>query len=150
MVERLALTMKDRGIKLEVFDAGMVSLRQGLPADRAPGGAQVLQPPRRQPQRRPATLASLAHSVQSLPPDSTWAATRLGQFQLPINAAAIVAGGHVRVGIEDPLFFHYDKTIPATNENLVWTIVRIATEPQRPLTTATEARALVALDAPSG
>jgi len=88
--------------------------------------------------------------VQSLPPDSTWAATRLGQFQLPINAAAIVAGGHVRVGIEDPLFFHYDKTIPATNENLVWTIVRIATEPQRPLTTATEARALVALDAPSG
>ncbi|HOU91117.1 MAG TPA: 3-keto-5-aminohexanoate cleavage protein, partial [Polyangiaceae bacterium] len=152
MVERLALTMKERGIKpeLEVFDAGMVNLAKYLERNELLVGRKYFNLLFGNINTAPATLASLAQLVQSLPADSTWAAAGLGQFQLPINTAAIVAGGHVRVGIEDSLYFDYDKTISATNEDLVRRIVRIASELRRPVATAAEARALVGLDAPAG
>jgi len=152
MVERLALTMKERGIKpeLEVFDAGMVNLAKYLERNELLVGRKYFNLLFGNINTAPATLASLAELVQSLPGNSTWAAAGLGQFQLPINTAAIVAGGHVRVGIEDSLYFDYDKTISATNEDLVRRIVRIASELQRPVATAAEARALVGLDAPAG
>jgi 3-keto-5-aminohexanoate cleavage enzyme len=51
----------------------------------------------------PATIGNLAAMVAALPQDSVWAGAGVGQFQLPMNVAAIVAGGHVRVGVEDSI-----------------------------------------------
>ena len=85
--------------------------------------------------------------TESLPENSLWAAAGLGQFQLPMNVAAIVAGGHVRVGIEDSLYFDYCKEVLATNENLVKRIARIAEEMQRPLATTKETRRMMGLAA---
>ena len=84
--------------------------------------------------------------IQALPENSLWAGTGLGQFQLPMNTAAIVAGGHVRVGIEDSIYFDYHKEILATNEMLVRRVARIAEEMQRPLATAQETRQLIGLE----
>ncbi len=93
----------------------------------------------------PATIANLAVMTESLPENSIWAGAGLGQFQLPMNIAAIVAGGHVRVGIEDSLYFDYCKEVLATNENLVKRIARIAEEMQRPLATTKETREMMGL-----
>ena len=80
-----------------------------------------------------------------MPADSIWGAAGLGQFQLPMNAAAVIAGGHVRVGIEDSIHYDHAHTQLATNRQLVERVVRLAGELQRPIATAAEARAMSGL-----
>jgi len=56
---------------------------------------------------------------------------------------AIVMGGHVRVGLEDNLY--YRKGMLATNEQLVVRIARLAAELGRPVATPHEAREILGL-----
>jgi uncharacterized protein (DUF849 family) len=94
----------------------------------------------------PATVGSLATMVNSLPEHSFWAAAGLGVFQLPMNAAAIVAGGGVRVGIEDSAYYDAGKKRLASNEELVRRVVRIAEVLGRAPATPTETRCLAGID----
>ena len=55
--------------------------------------------------------------VNNVPADWTWSAFSLGRDQMPYVAAAVLAGGNVRVGLEDNLFL--DKGVLATNAQLV-------------------------------
>ncbi|MFC1670689.1 GNAT family N-acetyltransferase [Spirochaetota bacterium] len=146
-IERLAMIMKERGIKpeLEVFDAGMVNLAKYLERHRIISGIKYFNILLGNLNTAPATLASLSSIAGSLPKDSLWAAGGLGQFQLPMNAAAIAGGGHVRVGIEDSIYFDYNKEVVASNVMLVQRIVRLAEELQRPLATSEEARTMIGL-----
>jgi uncharacterized protein (DUF849 family) len=91
-------------------------------------------------------MVDVIHQVSSLPQRACWGAAGGGRFQLPINTAAILMGGHVRVGLEDNLYYDYDKTIPATNEMLVKRIVRVAKELGRPVATPAEAREILGLE----
>ena len=61
-------------------------------------------------------------------------------------------GGHVRVGLEDNLFYDYEKTVPAANAGLVERVVRISKELGRPIAAPADARAILGLDtrSPSG
>ncbi|MEM9755952.1 MAG: 3-keto-5-aminohexanoate cleavage protein, partial [Pseudomonadota bacterium] len=52
-----------------------------------------------------------------VPHDWTWSAFSLGRAQMPFVAAAVLAGGHVRVGLEDNLWL--EKGVLATNAQLV-------------------------------
>jgi uncharacterized protein (DUF849 family) len=52
-----------------------------------------------------------------VPSDWTWSAFSLGRDQMPYVAAAVLAGGNVRVGLEDNLWL--DKGVLARNEDLV-------------------------------
>ncbi len=146
-IERLAMIMKEQGIKpeLEIFDTGMVNLAKYLERHRIISGIKYFNILLGNLNTAPATLASLSHIAESLPKDSIWAAGGLGQFQLPMNAAAIVGGGHVRVGIEDSMYFDYNKVVVASNLMLVQRIVRLAEELQRPLATPEEARRMIGL-----
>ncbi len=94
----------------------------------------------------PATIGNLSMLSEALPENSIWAATGLGGFQLPMNTAAITAGGHVRVGIEDSIWFDYKKTRLTSNKELVDRIVRISNELQRPIATSQEARSMLGLE----
>jgi len=67
----------------------------------------------------PGTLFDLAHMVQSLPPGVQWAAAGIGKFQLKINFASVLMGGHVRVGLEDNIWFNQDSRDLATNPRLI-------------------------------
>lgn len=147
MVERLALAMKDQGVKpeLEVFDLGMINLARYLERNGLIGGRKYFNLLLGNLNTAPATLGTLATLVAALPADSTWGAAGLGQFQLPMNAAAIVAGGHVRVGLEDSIHYDHARTRLATNRQLVERVVRLAGELQRPIATAAEARAMCGL-----
>jgi 3-keto-5-aminohexanoate cleavage enzyme len=148
MIERLAMRMQERGIKpeLEVFDLGMINLAKYLERNGIIKGRKYFNLLLGNINTAPATISNLASFTDALPDDSVWAAAGLGQFQLPMNAAAIIAGGHVRVGIEDSIYYDYGKRQLATNEALVKRLVRIAEEMQRPLATTDEAHTLLELN----
>jgi uncharacterized protein (DUF849 family) len=93
----------------------------------------------------PAGIRDLVFLVDSLPSGSTWSATGIGRFQTQINAAAILMGGHVRVGIEDSIYYSYPKKELATNTKLVKRIVRLANELGREIATPTETREMLGL-----
>jgi len=94
----------------------------------------------------PAELRDLVYLVDSIPEGNTWAATGIGRYQIGINAAAIIMGGHVRVGLEDALYYHQATRELATNENLIKRVVRIAGEVGREIATPQEARRILGLN----
>ena len=64
------------------------------------------------------------------------APTGIGQFQTQINNAAILMGGHVRVGIEDSIYYGYPDKKLDINQNLIERIVRLSHELGREIATA--------------
>jgi len=73
-----------------------------------------------------------------------WMASGIGRNHLPISAHAISMGGHVRVGIEDNIYFRKGE-YAKSNAQLVERIVRISNELERPVATVPEAREIYGL-----
>jgi 3-keto-5-aminohexanoate cleavage enzyme len=97
---------------------------------------------------RGASPASLEHAMYMrslLPPDAIWSIAALGRWQLPLSTLCLIAGGNVRVGLEDNLF--YRRGEPATNAQLVSRIVRLARELDLEVATPDQARELLAISA---
>jgi 3-keto-5-aminohexanoate cleavage enzyme len=93
----------------------------------------------------PATVPALVAGVQALPAEVTsWSATGIGRGHLPIMAAALALGGHLRVGMEDNLFFAAGQAVQS-NAELVSRAAELAEQLQRPAMTGTEARTLLGL-----
>ena len=144
-VRSLAQTMVEAGTKpeMEIFDTAMVDAaldlaRHGLAA--APlhfdfvmglGGAQ------------PATARQLTHLAGLIPAAATWTVAGIGRHQLPMGILAIAMGGHVRVGLEDNLYFRKGEL--ATNAQLVARMARVAAEAERPVATPDRARRILGL-----
>jgi uncharacterized protein (DUF849 family) len=93
----------------------------------------------------PFDLIGLGHMIQLLPDDTTWSVGGLGRFQTDAVVTALAAGGHVRIGIEDNIHYDRDRTVLATNAQLVERVVRIAREIGREPATPQEARAKIGL-----
>ena len=75
----------------------------------------------------PATAKSLLHLSEIVPRGSTWSVIGIGPGQLPMAMIAMAIGGHVRVGMEDNIY--YSKGVLAkSNAQLVERVVRIAKE----------------------
>jgi 3-keto-5-aminohexanoate cleavage enzyme len=144
-IRSLAKLMRDKGIspELEIFEAGFINtakylkvkgyLESPLHFNLLLGSLGSI----------PANIRDLVYLVESLPSGSTWSATGIGRFQTQINVAAMLMGGHVRVGIEDSIFYNYPKRELATNERLVKRIVGIAKEIGREIATPDEAREIL-------
>lgn len=147
MIQDLALIMKEKNIKpeLEVFDLGMVNVAKYLERYEILEGTKYFNILLGNVNTAPATMGDLAHITASLPQDSVWAGAGLGGFQLPVNTTAIAAGGHVRVGLEDSMYYDYHKNTLATNVSLIERIVRIANELQRDIASANETREMIGL-----
>ncbi|MEA2229524.1 MAG: 3-keto-5-aminohexanoate cleavage enzyme [Solirubrobacteraceae bacterium] len=91
----------------------------------------------------PATVDQVQHMRRLLPPDVPWSVCAPGRTQLAMNTYCILAGGHVRTGLEDNLYYaHGDR---ATNARLVERVVRLAGELGRPVATPEQAREVLAL-----
>jgi 3-keto-5-aminohexanoate cleavage enzyme len=145
-LEMLAIETLAKGIKpeLEVFEAGMVEtcnryLEKGL-----------LKPPLHFQfvlgviGGMPATAKSLLHLSEILPQGSTWSVIGIGPGQLPMAVIAMAMGGHVRVGLEDNIY--YSKGVLAKNNaQLVERIVKIANEFGREVAKPAESRKLLNL-----
>jgi 3-keto-5-aminohexanoate cleavage enzyme len=94
----------------------------------------------------PATIAQVEHLRRLLPDGSPWSVCAIGRAQLPLNTYCLIAGGHVRTGLEDNL--HYTRGELATNADLVARVVRLAGELGREVASVEQARELLRLPAP--
>ncbi|HEY4315091.1 MAG TPA: 3-keto-5-aminohexanoate cleavage protein [Actinomycetes bacterium] len=90
----------------------------------------------------PGTAAALVAAVAALPEGCSWSATGIGRSTLPVALAALSAGGHLRVGMEDTLTLAMGRPVRA-NEELVARAAELATLAQRPPMTTDDVRALL-------
>ena len=97
----------------------------------------------------PGRIEDLAAMARELPDGWSWAGAGIGRHQLPINTAAIIMGGHVRVGLEDNPFHDFARRSPATNVSLVQRLARIAGELGRQLASPRQARTRLRLGDPA-
>jgi 3-keto-5-aminohexanoate cleavage enzyme len=145
-IEYLAGVYRETGVKpeIEVFETGMINnalflhkkgfIQAPLHFDFVLGA----------PGSMPGTLKNLQFLSESIPAGSTWSVAGIGKAEIPLSAAAIVMGGHVRVGLEDNLWL--PDGLPASNPLLVEKVVRIAGEIGREIASPDEARSLLGLN----
>ncbi len=147
LVEGLAAEMQRLGIKpeMEIFELGMIANALRL------GQKGLAQEPMHfnfvlgLPGAMPAGVDHLVHLRNQLPPQSTWTVSGVGAAQLTMATHAILMGGHVRVGLEDNIY--YRKGELASNQMLVERIARLARELGREVATPVEARRILGLPA---
>jgi 3-keto-5-aminohexanoate cleavage enzyme len=145
-LETLAKETLVRGIKpeLEVFEVGMVYtclryLEKGLL--KTPLHFQFVLGT---PAGMPATAKSLLHLSEIIPQGSTWSVIGIGAGQLSMAIIGMVVGGHIRVGLEDNIY--YSKGLLAKNNaQLVERIVRVAKEFGREVANPSDARKILNL-----
>jgi 3-keto-5-aminohexanoate cleavage enzyme len=85
----------------------------------------------------------LTAMIKLLPPQSIFCVSAIGPAQLPATTQAILLGGHVRVGLEDNMY--YSRGTLATNEQLVARTVRIIRELNLEPASPAEARDILGL-----
>ena len=90
------------------------------------------------------TPANLLGLVNELPPQSIFSVIGVGYFQIPMNVMGIMLGGHVRVGMEDNLYYAKGQKLKS-NAELVARIVRIAKEMNREIATPAQAREMLGI-----
>lgn len=147
MIKSLALKMYDRGVvpEWECFELGMAEYSHYL-IDHG-----ILHPPfycnilLGSLGTLSATPENLKMAVKALPAGTTWAAAGIGRFQLSINKMAISMGGHVRVGLEDNIWYDDERTRLASNPELVERIVKIAESEGREPASPAESRTLIGI-----
>jgi 3-keto-5-aminohexanoate cleavage enzyme len=133
--------------EFELFDLGHVAALRRLIDDHGlPFGGKVhVDFITGVPGGMPGTPAALLAGIQALPAEVTsWAATGIGRSHLPIAAAALASGGHLRVGMEDNLIYAKGQPV-ARNDELVTRAADLARLMQRPPLTTDEARALLSI-----
>ena len=127
--------------ELEIFDLGHLSNAKRLAAEGCLALPQHVDIVLGVPGGLEAGVAQLVDCVRALPEGCTWSVAAIGRMQLPLATAAIAMGGHVRVGLEDNIW--YTKGRLARNDELVARVVRIAGELGRPIATPQVARRIL-------
>lgn len=92
---------------------------------------------------QPATVEALMYCYQNLPKDCTWGVSAIGKDHVKLSTIALALGGHVRVGIEDNIYFA--KGVLATNLALVRRMKNIALAMGKEIATPAEARQILGL-----
>jgi uncharacterized protein (DUF849 family) len=131
--------------EFELFDLGHVhALRRLIDTHGLPFGGRVhVDFVTNVPGGMPGSPAALMAAVQMLPAEVTsWAATGIGRAHLPVMAAALAAGGHLRVGMEDNVVFARGRQVQH-NRELVERAAHLAEVMQRPPMGTDDARALL-------
>lgn len=142
----LAKAMQQHKIvpEYEIYDAGHVDNLKKLAKERVIEAPFFCQFVLGVPGALAGEIDHLVHLVRSLPQESHWAVAGIGRYELPLAVHAIVMGGHVRVGLEDNIYF--SRGVKATgNAQLVDRIARISRECGREIATPQEAREMLGL-----
>lgn len=90
------------------------------------------------------TLKDFQFMRDAIPSDATYTVAGVGRFEFPLAAAAIIDGGHVRVGFEDNVYLS-KGVVAKSNGELVAKVVRLAKELGREIATPAEAREILGL-----
>lgn len=109
--------------EIEVFDTGHLLFAKQLVKEGLIDDPVMIQLCMGIPYGAPDDLATLLAMVANIPPGWTFSAFSIGRMQLPYVAMAALAGGNVRVGLEDNIYL--SKGVLATNGALVERAVTI-------------------------
>ncbi len=111
------MTDLDVRIEIEAFDTGHLWFAKQLAKEGIIKTPVLVQLCMGIPWGAPDDLNTFMGMVANVPDDWHFSAFSLGRNEMPYVAAAILAGGNVRVGLEDNLFL--EKGVLATNAQLV-------------------------------
>ena len=125
MLRDMARRMVDSGVRVEIeaFDTGHLWFAKQLAAEGIIPDPVLVQLCMGVPWGAPDDLNTFMAMVNNVPDHWHWSAFSLGRSQMAYVAAAVLAGGNVRVGLEDNLWL--DKGVLATNAQLVERAVTI-------------------------
>ncbi len=125
MLRAMGGQMTALGVKPEVeaFDTGHLWFAKELVKEGVLTDPALVQLCMGVPWGAPDDLNTFMAMVNNVPESWTWSAFSLGRHQMPYVAAAVLAGGNVRVGLEDNLML--EKGVFATNAQLVEKAVTI-------------------------
>ena len=119
MLRAMGGMMTELGVKpeIEAFDTGHLWFAKELVKEGVLEGPALVQLCMGVPWGAPDDLNTFMAMVNNVPDDWTFSAFALGRNQMAYAAAAVLAGGNVRVGLEDNLML--DRGVLATNAQLV-------------------------------
>jgi uncharacterized protein (DUF849 family) len=148
LIVELHTQMQQRRIvpEYEVFDLGQLATLSRLLDRYGPphGGHVHVDLVMGVPGGMPGTAAALTACVAALPQGATFAATGVGRSSIPVMLAALSAGGHLRVGMEDTLTYAPGEAV-RDNAQLVARAAGLARIAQRPPLTTDEARRMLGI-----
>ncbi|MGZ9811419.1 3-keto-5-aminohexanoate cleavage protein [Pseudoroseicyclus sp. H15] len=119
MLRAMGGMMTELGVKpeIEAFDTGHLWFAKELVREGVLSSPALVQLCMGVPWGAPDDLNTFMAMVNNVPDDWAWSAFSLGRNQMPYVAASVLAGGNVRVGLEDNLML--EKGVLATNAQLV-------------------------------
>lgn len=147
-VTTIAQTMQEHAIKaeMEVYHPGMFGTVQHLIDEHLVSPPYLVQFVMGYQGGSLPTPPHLMALVNDLPAGALFGVIGLGPYQLPMLAMGILLGGHVRVGMEDNVYYRRGQLL-ADNAEAVARVVRIANELNREVATPDQARAMLGLSA---
>ena len=125
VLRKMAKIVQQLGVRpeLEVFDTGHLVMVKDLIAEGLLDDPVMIQLCMGIAYGAPDDPNTFMAMVNQLPPNAVFSAFSIGRMQLPFVAQAVLAGGNVRVGLEDNLYL--DKGVLASNADLVDRAVKI-------------------------
>jgi uncharacterized protein (DUF849 family) len=111
------MTDLDVRVEIEAFDSGHLWFAKQLEQEGVIKAPILVQLCMGIPWGAPDDLNTFMAMVANVPEDWFFSAFGLGRNEMPYVAAAILAGGNVRIGLEDNLYL--EKGVLATNAQLV-------------------------------
>lgn len=140
MLRAMGQMMTNFGVRpeIEVFDTGHLWLAKQLVEEGIIEDPVMIQLCMGIPWGAPDDLNTLMAMVNNIPKSWTFSAFSIGRHQMPFAAAAILAGGNIRVGLEDNLWLAKGQL--ATNAQLVEKAATIVTNMGATLMTPAEVR----------
>jgi uncharacterized protein (DUF849 family) len=147
-VVELHKRMRDRGIvpEYEIFDLGhLAALHRLLDEHGEPAGGHVhVDLVMGVPGGMPGDVGTLVAALRLIPAGATFSATGIGRTSLPVMLAALSAGGHLRVGMEDTISYARGERV-RDNAQLVARAAGLARIAQRPPLSPAEVRTLLSV-----
>ncbi|HVG89312.1 MAG TPA: 3-keto-5-aminohexanoate cleavage protein [Gaiellales bacterium] len=125
MLRAMAARIQAAGVRpeLEVFDTGHLRIVKELIAEGLIDDPVMIQLCMGIPYGAPDDPGTLLAMVSQLPPGAVFSAFSISRMELPYVAMAVLAGGNVRVGLEDNLYL--SRGVAAGNGDLVERAVAI-------------------------
>ena len=126
MLKAMAGRIRDLGVRpeVEIFDTGHLVLAKWLAAAGLLEDPVMVQLCMGIPWGAPDDIGTLMSLVNNLPEDWVFSAFSIGRNQLPYAAMAVLAGGNIRVGLEDNIWLRKGEL--ASNGDLVAEAVKTA------------------------
>lgn len=147
-VRRMAKVMREAGVRpeLELFDTGDIMLMRALIEDGTLDPDPLCSLVLGIRYGFPAEIEALLYARSMLPAGSLWTGFATGRMAFPMVAQAVLAGGNIRVGLEDAVFLSKGVLAPS-NAAMCEKARRIAEDLGAELASAAEMRVQLGLAA---